>query len=463
MLEKVAARRSDDDSRPRRWQPDRLILPLAAVLLGYLLWFRTHGVSESFFLRGDQIRDWSLALRRFGDLPLSGVPSTAGGTTIGPIYYWGLWAIARLASPWTNLPHAGGIGVAAAQSIADAVLFVALARRLRAAVLALTIVLAGATSGYDATLSSTIWNPPMAEALVKLAIAAVLWKREITLSQATAIVITSWCAVQCHTSAVVVAAPLILWTIAVPLKDRQWKRCGQMAALVASVIVILQTPWLIDRLRFPNPEESRITRSLQSVLAAPGRTVHVRESANLVATSLQFLVGAPHQLPYFNTILALCFALTVALVRDTGLLVASATPLAVAVLVFSLWQGRLDQAYWFLVLIPPAMITLFAWVQRILYKARIALASALLLLVLAAQPGRAQMAWSFHRLPGYGAIVAGCETIVRESRRVRDVRLLFPVPADTDTLWLFSLVGGALDAEASHVAYIDENGRVHYR
>jgi hypothetical protein len=169
------------------------------------------------------------------------------------------------------------------------------------------------------------------------------------------------------------------------------------------------------------------------------------------------------QLRYFNAILALCFALTVALVRDTAVLVASATPLAVAVLVFSLWQGRLDQAYWFLVLVPPAMITLFAWVERIPYKARIAFASALLLLVLAAQPGRAQMAWSFHRLPGYGAIVAGCETIVRESRRVRDVRLLFPVPADTDTLWLFSLVGGALDAEASHVAYIDENGRVHYR
>ncbi len=463
MVEKVPATSSNGESRRRRWQPDQLILPLAAALLVYVLWFRTHGVSDSFFLRGDQIRDWSLALRRLGDLPLSGVPSTAGGTTIGPIYYWLLWAIARFAGLWTNLPHAGGIGIAAVQSIADAVLFVALARRLRAIVLALTIVLAAATSGYDATLSSTIWNPPMAEAFVKLALAAVLWKREITLSRATAIVTMSWCAIQCHTSAVVVAAPLIVLTIAVALIHRDWKRAGQMAAIVASVIVILQTPWLIDRLRLPTPEESRITRSLQSVLTAPDQAIHLRESASLIASSLQFLISAPHQLPYFTAILGLCFTLTVALVRDSGLLVTSATPLLVAVLVFSLWQGRLDQAYWFLVLLPPATIMLFAWVHRIPHRARIALTSALLLLVLAAQPGRARMAWSFHRMPGYGAIVAGCKTIVRESRRIRDVRLLFQVPAGTDPLWLFSLVGGALDADASHVAFIDENGRVHYR
>jgi hypothetical protein len=48
-------------------------------LLAYVLWLRTHGIAEGFWLRGDQIRDWAIALRDLTDLPLSGVPSTAGG------------------------------------------------------------------------------------------------------------------------------------------------------------------------------------------------------------------------------------------------------------------------------------------------------------------------------------------------------------------------------------------------
>jgi len=104
---------------------------LAAFILlsSYLLWFRTHGVSESFWLRGDQIRDWTIALRDLTDLPLSGVPSTAGGTTLGPAYYWFLWLVARTVGPFTGyLPHAGGIGISLLQSVADGVLFLALAR-----------------------------------------------------------------------------------------------------------------------------------------------------------------------------------------------------------------------------------------------------------------------------------------------------------------------------------------------
>ena len=53
--------------------------PLVALaVFSYVLWFRTHGISDAFWLRGDQVRDWTLALGPFADLPRSGVPSTAG-------------------------------------------------------------------------------------------------------------------------------------------------------------------------------------------------------------------------------------------------------------------------------------------------------------------------------------------------------------------------------------------------
>lgn len=48
----------------------------------------------------DQIRDWRIALGAFRDLPLVGTPSTAGGVSLGPVYYWLLW-LSRVPSPTT--------------------------------------------------------------------------------------------------------------------------------------------------------------------------------------------------------------------------------------------------------------------------------------------------------------------------------------------------------------------------
>ena len=121
-----------------RW---RLLVALA--VFSYVLWFRTHGISDAFWLRGDQVRDWALALGPFADLPRSGVPSTAGGTTLGPAYYWFLWLVARIAHPLIgSLPHAGGFGVGFLQSAADAVLLLALFRRFRSPLVAILIVVA---------------------------------------------------------------------------------------------------------------------------------------------------------------------------------------------------------------------------------------------------------------------------------------------------------------------------------
>src|SRR5262245_22513486 len=106
-------------ARSRVVELARVALPMLVFAL--TLAVRIRGVSTHFWLLGDQIRDWAIALRPFTDLPLVGPPTHVGGYTIGPAFYWILWLIRVTIGPFfNNLPHAGGIGQAALQSAADA-------------------------------------------------------------------------------------------------------------------------------------------------------------------------------------------------------------------------------------------------------------------------------------------------------------------------------------------------------
>ena len=101
-----------------------MLIALNILLFSYLVWFRTAGLSQTFWIYADQIRDWQIALKPLTDLPLVGPPSLAGGNTAGPVYYWVLWAIARTLGPFMDyLPHAGGVGVAVLQTIGDCAMF----------------------------------------------------------------------------------------------------------------------------------------------------------------------------------------------------------------------------------------------------------------------------------------------------------------------------------------------------
>jgi hypothetical protein len=106
---------------------------------------------------------------------MGGGPSSVGGTKLGPAFVWILWAVRHAVGTWTdNLPHAGGIGLSIIQSAADAVLLVAIWKRFASLPLALAVTLLVATAPYDMALTATIWNPPLAVALVKMTIALVL-------------------------------------------------------------------------------------------------------------------------------------------------------------------------------------------------------------------------------------------------------------------------------------------------
>jgi hypothetical protein len=80
------------------------------------------------------------------------------------------------------------------------------------------------------------------------------------------------------------------------------------------------------------------------------------------------------------------------------------------------------------------------------------------------QPARAQMAWSFDRLPQYGQIVRGCQSISRRHVAVRGVRTTFEVPADAKPEWLCTLAGATMITnEAAPLAIISPGGTVTYR
>ena len=143
---------------------------IAAVTFGAILAIRINGIGTHFRMLGDQIRDWSIALGPFSELPLIGPPTHVGGYTIGPAFNWILWAIRVSVGPWfQNLPHAGGIGQATLQSGADTLLLLAIWRYTGSRCIALATIVLIAPAAYDLCLSALVWNPTTGATLAKAA------------------------------------------------------------------------------------------------------------------------------------------------------------------------------------------------------------------------------------------------------------------------------------------------------
>src|SRR5262245_23907108 len=214
----AASRRVADSGRAPLRHLERIqSSPLSGSLLvpgvaAYTFWIRARGVSDHCFLMSDQIRDWTIALGPFGNLPLVGAPSNGGGNSFGPVYYWVLWAsrvtVGRLVD---NLPHAGGIGLAAAQSFGDAVLCMGIRKASGSWVFAVATVLLIASCPFDLALSSVIWNPVLAVTFVKIGIGLLLvWADELTRPRRLVVFAVAWLAVQAHTPALPVALSIAL-------------------------------------------------------------------------------------------------------------------------------------------------------------------------------------------------------------------------------------------------------------
>src|SRR5262249_59172319 len=84
-------------------------LAVSLIVFSYLVFIRTRRISQTFWLLGDQILYWRMALGSWRDLPIGGGPSSVGGATPGPLFLWRLLGVRQNLWPLThNPPHPGG-------------------------------------------------------------------------------------------------------------------------------------------------------------------------------------------------------------------------------------------------------------------------------------------------------------------------------------------------------------------
>ena len=429
----------------------------------YLLIVRTRDISETFWLLDDQIRDWLVALRPWHDLPI-GVPSAAGGTTLGPVYYWTMWGIRHLVGPWTdNLPHAGGIGLSIIQTMADVFFCAAIWKKTSSGWLAIAVALFVATEPYDMALTAAMWNTELAVAFVKVTLALALIAgdgRSIWWTVATTM--AAWLAVQAHSTAFFVAGPVIA---AFPLRealDRRWARAMQHLCASLEVMFVLEVPLLIDVLRHPPNTlgPSKVFYSIAYTVSHPA-AIHLAATFNSVTGALGFLLSGPGDPSWFSTVLTLCTMVTaVRLRRD--LIAASVTviPLIAIVIGFSLWQLPFDN-YYCLSVAPSAAFTIALALTPWRPSARL-VSVALVVCVIALQPSRLASSRAFLRFPQYGALARGSLEIRRRVADIQGIGTEFSLPPATDPDFLYTILGGRITPDAQYRAIIDANGSVRF-
>jgi hypothetical protein len=442
----------------------RIRVFVALAVFAYLTILRTWRISEIFGMLGDQVLYWNIALRPWRDLPLGGGPSSVGGTTLGPAFMWTMWGIRLVVGPWTdNLPHAGGIGLSVIQSIADVVLLIGLWKRFESLVLALAMALLVATTPEEMSLSASIWNPPLAVAFVKIAIALVLLgDRNKTLLAGAAATASAVLAVQCHSSAVFVAAPVIA---SFPLREwlaRRPRRALASAGAAAAIVLFLEIPFLLDlgtTGREPTP--GAVMGDVSQVLRDPAALRPAAALQAVVAASEHILL-LPWTAGWLGVFLVFCTAVAAYRVRDNVLLAGiTVVPLTAVVVGFSFWQ-RTFEHYWFLTMMPSVALTvglaLTAW-----RPAAPILAASLLLIVLAAQPARFAQSMIINRFPEYGALARGSKEIRRRVSEVRRIDIEFAVPISTNTHFIYErILGGQVTPTAPFVATIERTGHVRF-
>ena len=437
----------------------RARIALAAAFFVYVLFIRTYDITSTFLMLGDQIRDWTVALGSWRDLPLTGPPSVAGGRTLGPIYYWLLWLGRVLIGPFTdNLPHAGGIIVSLLQTTADTWLLWVFMTRLPIT-LALATSLLVATAPFDLGLSAVVWNPPVAAALAKMAMALVLtlgkeppwWRLGVTAAVA-------WLAVQAHSTGAFVGVPILVALVVTPLVQRNWRRAAQVAALAVAVIAVLQLPYLVAQLRAPATSLAP-TMVIESFTQAS--SVDIVKSWRVVTdTTGELLIG---KVDAWMFRVAMLIVTGIALARwrgDVPLMAVSAGCIAMAVALFSTWTRPYD-SYWFMTLTMSMALTYALAIGALPWpKVTQALGAALLAWTLWLQPTRIAQSRLTFKLPEYQAMLAGSRTLAAQAPVLRDIRITFVVHPSMDKYFIYRILGGRIDGGAAHTAFIEPDGRV---
>ena len=437
-------------------------IAVAAALFLYVLAIRTYDVATTFLMLGEQTRDWTIALGSITDLPLMGAPSTAGGRGLGPVYYWLLWIGRFTIGPFMdNLPHAGGITVALLQSAADVWLFVALSRRVHFA-LALALCLLIASAPFDIALSSLIWNPPVAAALIKMATAMALSLTPAsTIWQVAATAMLAWMAVQCHLSALFVAAPLL---VALPLQSIVERSSNvrrtvvERAGIVFLTLLLLQVPFLIGVLREPSAPAGPTTLIAGAINPQVFRPWFAYGSVSGITGNLVIPMydGFEFSIP----VLVAALVVLIAYRKELLVMAVSAGGIAGATLLFTTSTRSYD-GYWFISLTTALTLTFGMAIAAIPSKTAVKwIGVALLLIVAWRQPARIEDSKRFFKYPQYDTMLRGSREIVMRAPVVRDIKVGFEVHPTMDRHFIYTILGGRIDSGALYTAVINADGTV---
>jgi hypothetical protein len=440
---------------------------MAVATFALTLAVRVWGIDTHFWMLRDQVRDWELALGPFRELPLVGPATHVGGYTIGPAFYWILWAIRVTVGPWfDHLPHGGGVGQAMLQSAVDVLLLFAVWRRTGSVWLALAAIVLLTTSSFDLHFAAVIWNPVVGSTLAKLAIALVLleWHRgHLVLAAAT--VAVAWSAVHAYTGAVFVAVGVLAALVLDPLAHGDRRLVRRNLAVILVVVALLQVPYLLHQIRYRFSDEAMgaVVGSARLVLTGQAPPEIAKSVAGYVE-AVRFSQVAPWTLPRFGWIL-LCAGVVVLVRyrRDPALLAVLLLPQALAIAGYSLFLADLDH-YYYLSLMPPVVLTVLLALTALPWRrAAAAMAVAALLASAALIPGRLHFRTKLDRWPEYGAVLTASRRIVAVREPMRALVTEFDRPPSADPEFMYRILGGRIDRRSPWVATITADGRVTYR
>lgn len=436
---------------------------VAAVFFIYVLLLRTYDVATTFLMLGEQTRDWTIALGGLTDLPLVGAPSTAGGRGFGPAYYYLLWLGRVTIGPFMdNLPHAGGTTVALLQSIGDVWLFVALSRRIPWT-LALATCLLIASGPFDIAISSVIWNPPVAAALIKMATASALmitasspiWRYALTAA-------LGWMSVQAHLSAAFIAAPLLAAVGLQSLFERPSNARRTLVerltpiALMAAAMVVLQIPFLISMFSAPDGAAGPSSAIANITSGQAWRLYFGLDTVTGVTGNL--FLPMPETFRFWIPALIGGAVVAFRYRRDVIVPGASIAGILTAAAVFATWTGRYD-GYWFLTMVPALALTFAMAIAALPWRPVVTwVGAALALLIASWQPARIEDSKRFFEYPQYATMVRGSQEVLLRAPAVRDIRVDFEVHPTMDRHFIYAILGGRIDSSALFTAVIHADG-----